>query len=174
MKRLVCLLAGTMFLGCGDTTQEGALLTPNGIITGSVVDALGNGLAYEVVSICRPCEVEPLGTTTTDADGRFRFDSVPLGNEYVVNAGMPLGQQYGKFGRKHHVLVRAGEVTDVGTIEQSIIVPWANERLKVEVLGGPGRRFPFHSAADPLRMSLISEMEGSQAPTCIDSASTRR
>ena len=148
MKRIVCLLAGTMFLGCGDAANHNALLTPNGTITGSVVDALGNGLANEVVGICQPGEIEPLGTTTTDADGRFRFDIVPPGNEYVVNAGMPLGQQYGKFGRRHHVLVRSGEVTDIGKIEQSIIVPWSKELTNVDVLGGPGQRSLFPSHAD--------------------------
>ena len=101
----------------------------NGGLVGSVVEA-GEPLVDKVVELCvealyssfdgaTPCETQPFSVqTTTDADGAFIFEDVPVGNYVIVvetsDGWARLTTDFG-FGSEF-TPVSEGETTDVGEL----------------------------------------------------------
>jgi protocatechuate 3,4-dioxygenase beta subunit len=73
---------GDVTLGSGgDETQD--LQIEQGIIRGKVVDDDGKPIEDATVEL-RDDNGDPVGETTTDANGNFRFDDLPLGTYTVI------------------------------------------------------------------------------------------
>lgn len=91
-----------------------------GVVTGIAVDADGEGVEEVIVTVYRENgEAEAIGTSTTEANGRFTMENVPAGNELVLKA-VKKKSLFGVRGIKEHVLVQADKTTDVGKVELKI------------------------------------------------------
>jgi hypothetical protein len=91
-----------------------------GTIMGVAVDVEGKGVEEVAVSVAlSKDEARPIGTATTDAQGRFSIDKVPSGENLVVKA-VKKNSLLGVCGEKRQVSIEPGKTTDIGNIELKI------------------------------------------------------
>ena len=104
-------------------TQTGATAISAGAlgsIVGVAVNADGKGVEDVAVSVYREEDAaEAVATATTEANGKFTFEKVPAGDDFVVRAALKKSL-FGICGQKEHVVVQAGRTRNVGKIELKV------------------------------------------------------
>lgn len=118
MKRLLVLLVLVLVLGCTSSDVQRLPAAPSGVVRGVAVDSSGAVLPGVVVRIANR-------TAVTDAEGRFVFTGVPVG-EYVFVAelqGLSPVQYRVKVTPEHGAALYA--VMNLSSVSESITVTGA-------------------------------------------------